>query len=105
MLNAYLCNYNIKTGKIALTAVVAASCLVMEGEKSEEVAKQLSEIMNNYIALHSSATNDSPIQANGIYVIYYISGSAGTGGGGMYYKHTYYDVATKKILGQIHGTN
>jgi RHS repeat-associated protein len=98
----------IKTGKInpaALTLVMAASCIVMQGEKSEGSANQLTDIMNNYISLHSSATTDKPTEAKGIYIITYFSGSAGTGGGGMYYKDTYYDVATRKILGVIHDTN
>jgi hypothetical protein len=98
----------IKTGKIdpaALTVVLAASCLVLEGEKHEKTAQQLTEIMNNYVALHSSATTDSPTGAKGIYIISYFAGSGGTGGVGLDYKDTFYDVATKKILGEIHGTN
>jgi RHS repeat-associated protein len=98
----------IKSGKInpaTLTLVVAASCLVMRGERSEKQAEQLTEIMNNYIGLHSSATTANPAVANGMYVIYYFSGSAGTGGGGMVYSETYYDIATNKFIGALHGTN
>ena len=78
---------------------------MMESEKHADNVEKLTEIMNNYIGLHSSAITANPTEAKGVYTVSYVSGSAGTGGAGVYYQDSYYDVGTKKFLGTISGGN
>jgi hypothetical protein len=93
----------LRSGKITPSTtllIVVASCLVIEGEKHAANAEKLTEILRNYT---SHDRTENPTQPSGIYIISTISGSAGTGGAGVYYTDSYYDITTKKFLGGLSG--
>lgn len=79
--------------------------VLMESEKHADNVEKLTEIMNYDIGLYNSAITANPTEAKGVYTVSYVSGRADTGGGGVYYQTSYYDVSTKKFLGAIWGAN
>jgi len=94
----------IKDGEMPVIVLfaIAGSAMIAESEKSEDQAKQLGGIAKAYSDLHSTTTTPNPAPAKGIYIISYFSVTASTGGAGAYTSTSYYDIATKKFLGEIH---